>query len=155
MTKQNFNAAAYLRRYSKSPALCLLDVALFTGTLSRTTRALPPALKVREKLGERHRIEDAVRRYAALAGHFNTPVHVVELPDGVRVGIDAEDAAVIESLLMPAPVEIEPPRMRIDFNGNAVLGAGSQESCRCRSHIPGGAGAAARSCGRVSSCRDS
>ena len=128
---------------------------VFTGTLSRTARGLPPALKMAKKLRERHGIQYAVRRYAAFAGHFDTPMHVVELPDGVGVGIDAEDAAVIESLLMPAPVEIEPPRMRIDFNGNAVLGAGFQNLDRCRSHIQGGAGAAARSCGRESSCRDS
>ena len=27
---------------------------------------------------------------------------------------------------MPAPVKIEPPRMRVDFDGNAVFGAGFQ-----------------------------
>jgi hypothetical protein len=30
-------------------------------------------------------------------GHFDTPVHVVELPNGVGVGINAEGAAVIQS----------------------------------------------------------
>ena len=90
------------------------------------SRGLPPALKMTKQFCERHGIKDAVRRHAAFAGHFDTPVHVVELPDGVGVGINAEDAAVIQSLLMPAPVEIEPPRMGIDFNRNAVLSAGSQ-----------------------------
>ena len=56
MTKQNFDAVCLTCRYSKRPALCLLDVARFTDTLSRTTRALPPALKVAKKLRERHRI---------------------------------------------------------------------------------------------------
>jgi hypothetical protein len=31
----------------------------------------------------------AVRRYASFTGHLNTPMHVVELPDGVGIGIDA------------------------------------------------------------------
>jgi hypothetical protein len=31
----------------------------------------------------------AVRRYASFTGHLNTSMHVVELPDGVGIGIDA------------------------------------------------------------------
>ena len=54
-------------------------------------------------------------------------MHMVQLPDGVGVGINAEDAAVIERLLVPAPVEIEPPWMRVDFHGDAVLGAGFED----------------------------
>jgi hypothetical protein len=46
---------------------------------------------------------------------------------GVRVRIDAEDKAIIERLLVPAPVEVEPPWMRIDFDGDAVLGGGFQD----------------------------
>ena len=32
----------------------------------------------------------------------------------MRVRIDAKDTAIIERLLVPAPVEVEPPWMRID-----------------------------------------
>ena len=39
------------------------------------------------------------------------------------VGIDTEHAAKFQAALIPAPVEIKPPRVRIDFNGDAVLRA--------------------------------
>ena len=81
-----------------------------------------------EELCERHGIEDTVRRHAAFSGHLDAPVHMIELPDGVSVGIDAEDAAVIQRLLVPAPVKVKPPRVGIDFNGDAVFGAGFQNS---------------------------
>jgi hypothetical protein len=37
-----------------------------------------------------HRVQDPVRWHTALARHLNTPVHVVELGDRVRVRIDAD-----------------------------------------------------------------
>ena len=46
-----------------------------------------------KELRKRHRIQDAVGRHAALAGHFHAPVHVIELADGVGIRIDAEYAA--------------------------------------------------------------
>jgi hypothetical protein len=52
---------------------------------------------------------------------------MVELPYGVGIGINAEDAAVVQGLLVPAPVEIKPPRLRIDLHGDAALGAGFQD----------------------------
>ena len=77
-------------------------------TLGRMARGLPPALQMTQEFSEGHGIEDAVRGHAAFTGHFDAPVHMVQLPDGVRVGINTEDAAVIERLLVPAPVEVEP-----------------------------------------------
>src|SRR6188508_1213620 len=44
----------------------------------------------------------------------------------MRVGVDAEDAAKLQRLLMPAPVEVKPPRMRVGFDGNAILRASFQ-----------------------------
>jgi hypothetical protein len=41
----------------------------------------------------------------------------------MRIGIDTEDAAVIKSSLVPAPVEVQPPRMGIDFDSNAIFSA--------------------------------
>ena len=54
-------------------------------------------------------------------------MHMVELSDGMSVGFEAEDAAVFERLLVPAPIKIEPPRMRIDLDGDAVLCASFQD----------------------------
>src|SRR6185312_8755502 len=68
----------------------------------------------------------AVRRDAALAGHEDAPMHMAELRDRMCVWIDAENSTVIEGFLVPAPVKVEPPRMRVDFNGDAVFGAGFQ-----------------------------
>ena len=79
---------------------------------------------MRKDLHKGHCIQNAVRRHAALARHFNTPMHVVEVADGVRIRIDAEDAAIFERFLMPSPVKVEPPRMRVDLDGDAVLRAG-------------------------------
>jgi len=79
-----------------------------------------------QEFSEGHGIEDAVWGHAAFTCYFDAPVHMVQLPDGVRVGIDAEDAAVIERLLVPAPVEVEPPRMRVDFYRD-VFRAGFQD----------------------------
>lgn len=45
----------------------------------------------------------------------------------MRVRFDAKDTAIIERLLVRAPVEVEPPWMRIDFDGDAVLGAGFED----------------------------
>ncbi|WP_342712746.1 hypothetical protein AAFG13_17260 [Bradyrhizobium sp. B124] len=47
--------------------------------------------EMRKDLHKGHCIQDAVRRHAALARHFNTPMHVVELTYGVSIRIDAED----------------------------------------------------------------
>ena len=77
-------------------------------TLGRMARGLPPALQMTQEFSEGHGIEDAVWGHAAFTCYFDAPVHMVQLPDGVRVGINTEDAAVIERLLVPAPVEVEP-----------------------------------------------
>ena len=92
-------------------------------------RGLPPALHdAARSLASGMALRTRSGRNAALAGHFYAPVvHMVQLPDGVRVRIDAEDAAIIERLLVPAPVEVESPWMRIDFDGDAVLGAGFKD----------------------------
>jgi hypothetical protein len=50
-------------------------------------------------------------------------MYLVELRDRIGVRIDAEYAAVVESLLVPAPVKIEAPRMRVDLDGGAIPGA--------------------------------
>ena len=79
--------------------------------------------EMRQNLGQRHGIQNPLSRNAAFAGHFHAPAHVIELADGMSVRIDAENAAVIQRLLMPTPVKIKTPGMSVDFNGNAVFPA--------------------------------
>ena len=76
---------------------------------------------MRKEGRQTHRIQDPLRGDTALARHFDTPMHVVELPDRMSVRIDAEDAALIECLLMPAPVEVESPGMSVNFDSDAVF----------------------------------
>src|SRR6188768_4076413 len=77
-----------------------------------------------EKLRQLHRIKHTVWRYAALARHLDAPMHMIQFANGVRIGIDAEDAAVVERCLMPAPVKIKTPGVRVYFDGDPILPAG-------------------------------
>ena len=78
--------------------------------------------KIAFDLSYRHGIQHAIGGNPALASHLHAPVHVVELADRMGIRIDAEHAAEIEHRLVPAPVEIEPPRVGVDLNGNTMLG---------------------------------
>jgi colicin import membrane protein len=91
--------------------------------LGRTANRAASLSKITEQLRESHGVEYAVRRHAAFTCHLNTPMHMVELADRVGIRINAEDAAVIECLFVPAPVEIEPPWMSVYLDRNAVFGA--------------------------------
>jgi hypothetical protein len=42
------------------------------------------------------------------------------------VGVDAENAAELQTALVPSPVQVQSPGIGIDFNGHPMLGAGSQ-----------------------------
>src|SRR3954449_12972951 len=77
-------------------------------------------------LGQRHRVQNPLCRYASLASHFDPPVHVIELGNRVGVGVDAEHASEVERALVPAPVQIQPPRVSVDLNSDSVLGAGTE-----------------------------
>src|ERR1051325_7300914 len=44
----------------------------------------------------------------------------------MRIGVDAETAAELKPVAQPAPIEIEPPWVAVDFDRDPVLGAGSQ-----------------------------
>ena len=76
MTEQYFNAVVVMPIEEKTCTLFAGFGPFHCRTLSRTTRALPPA-QMAQKLCERHRIEYPVTRHAALAGQFYSPVHVV------------------------------------------------------------------------------
>jgi hypothetical protein len=47
----------------------------------------------------------------------------IEFVRGMRVGIDAHHTAEGQRRAMPAPVQIEPPRIGVDFDRDAVLRA--------------------------------
>src|SRR5689334_4035418 len=102
----------------------LCGVTFFS--LRREPRELMPG---REKTAERiqvQAIQGAIARQAAFACEFHAPSHKVNLGCRVRVRVDAKHAAEFKPALVPAPVEIEPPRVRIDLDGNAVPRAGRE-----------------------------
>ena len=70
-----------------------------------------------EKLRERHGVQHTVGRHAAFPSHFDSPMHVVELPNRVGIRVDADDTSIIEGLLVPAPVKVQTPWMGVDLNG--------------------------------------
>ena len=86
-----------------------------------------PVLEPLRKSPEVQRIQGVIRVDAALARHRQPPPHEVELRDGMGVGIDAEDAAELQGAPMPAPVKIEPPRICVDLDGDAVIRARLQD----------------------------
>jgi hypothetical protein len=46
----------------------------------------------------------------------------------MRVGIDAEPAPEVNRPLVPSPVQIQSPRVGVDFYGNPMLGTGSKDA---------------------------
>ena len=71
---------------------------------------------------KRQAIEHPIGGHAAFARHLNAPMGQVEFPSRMGVGVDAHHAAEVERALMPAPIQIEPPRIGVDLDGDAVLG---------------------------------
>src|SRR5438477_75642 len=66
-------------------------------------------------------------RRMSCARHCTAPPHVVDFAGRVSIGIDAEHASQLQRAGAPAPVDIETPGIRVDFNRNAVLRAGAQD----------------------------
>lgn len=58
-------------------------------------------------LRKAHGVEHAIFWYASLASDGNTPLHQIEFTDGMCVRIDAEHAAELQRLAVPAPVEFQ------------------------------------------------
>ena len=52
----------------------------------------------------------------------------IELARGMGIGVDAHEAAEPQGRFMPAPVKIEPPRVCVDLDRDAMLGT-------CRKHL--------------------
>jgi hypothetical protein len=90
-----------------------------------------PASAPFEKCGEGGQVQTVkhpLLRHAAFSRHFNAPVREINLISRVGIGIDAHEAAELERLLVPAPIEIKPPGIGIDLNRDAVLGAGAKNA---------------------------
>src|ERR1043165_823150 len=94
-------------------------------TSTRSPRASTPREVLRDLLGVA-RVEDLLRRQAALARHPRPAHQRVVLARGVRVGVDAERHAAVEGALDQAPVEIEAVRIAVDLDHHAAL-AGALE----------------------------
>src|SRR6478609_7776713 len=82
--------------------------------------------EVARDLRKSHRVQDPVGGNTALPSHLDAPVHVVELGDRVGVGIDAQHTAEVECGLVPAPIQVEAPRVGVDLDHDIVLGTGAQ-----------------------------
>ena len=72
-------------------------------------------------------IEDTLGWHATFAGHFHTPVRQIEFVGRMGIWVDAHDAADLQGPTMPAPIEIQPPRVSVDLNGNPLLGTSGED----------------------------
>lgn len=77
-------------------------------------------------LDELRECYDPVGRHAALPGHLDAPMHVIELGNRMCIRTDAHHAAEFERRLVPAPIEVETPWMGVDLDGDVMLGACAQ-----------------------------
>src|SRR5829696_2597277 len=112
------HAVSLSRRPSRSPP-------------QRDRRAGPESLPPREELielREREAVQYPVGRHPSLSRHQDTPTREIELLHRVRVGIDAHHAPELERPAVPAPVDVEPVRIGIDLDGDAMLGTGPENA---------------------------
>src|SRR5581483_6602454 len=76
--------------------------------------------------GPAQAVQHVLLRDAAFPRDQQAPVGQVDLGNRMRVRVDAEHAAEFKAPPVPAPVEVEPPRIAVDLDRNAVLGAGGE-----------------------------
>jgi hypothetical protein len=87
----------------------------------------PASFQVLQQTGKAKCIEDAPSRHATFARHFHTPVCQVDFVGRMSVWIDTHHASELQGSTMPAPIEIQPPGICIDFNGNPVFGTSGKD----------------------------
>src|SRR4051812_46784392 len=85
---------------------CSLRKCRLPAGLRSPRKCASSMLQIAEEFCQWHRIQNTIRRYAALARHLDAPVHVVELADRMRIRIDAHHAAEVQSGLVPPPIKI-------------------------------------------------
>ena len=96
---------------------------------------LRPPLSVprplREVSSERRKIEAVKHRRARNASfprQSQLPDDKVDFIYRVRVGIDAQQAAELKGPLVPPPIKVEPPRVCVDFDGDALRCTGRKKA---------------------------
>ena len=72
-------------------------------------------------LCQAHRVQHFFLGDATFARDRDAPLDEIKLGDGMSIGIDAQEATELKSFAMPAPVELETPRIGVDFNSNPVF----------------------------------
>ena len=87
----------------------------------------PASFQILQQTGKSECIKDAFGRYATFARHFHAPVRQIEFVSRMCVWIDAHDTAELQGPTMPAPIEIQPPGVSVDLNGNPVLGTSGED----------------------------
>lgn len=104
-----------LKRWHKLPKSC-----------GPSERPVPPLAQIMRDFRKGHRVQDAIGRFPALASHLDAPMYMVEFADRMGIRIDAHHAPEVERR-MPAPTEIRPPRVGVDFDGDGLLGTGAED----------------------------
>ena len=70
------------------------------------------------------RVQHTVWGYPAFPRHGDAPLVKIDFRRGMGIGIDAEPASEVDRLLVPPPIQIQSPRVGIDFYGYAMFGTG-------------------------------
>ena len=97
------------------------------GVVSGACPFAAPRKSLSEEGGETRQIKAIQHPFlwnAALARHLHSPVGMIDLIGRMCVGIDAHHAATFKRA--PAPIQVEPPWIGIDFDGDAVRCAGGK-----------------------------
>ena len=74
------------------------------------------------------RVQHPVWGYPAFPRHGDAPLDNIDFRRGMGIGINAEPASEVDRLLVPPPIQIQSPRVGIDFYRNAMLGTGCKNA---------------------------
>ena len=74
------------------------------------------------ELGEGAGVHDILGAQPALPGNGHTDVEKMKMLRLVSIGIEAAKDAQIPGLVPPAPIEVEAPRVAVEFDPRAGLG---------------------------------
>ena len=72
-------------------------------------------------MGEGAGVDDVLGAEPALAGEGDAEIEEAEMLGLMGIGIDAAEDAEIPSLVPPAPIEVEPPRVAVELDPGAGL----------------------------------
>ena len=72
-------------------------------------------------------VQYALLWYSSFSGDQNSPPRQIQFGSGVRIGIDAEHATQFQGATVPAPIEIEAPRIGVDFHRDSMFRTGGKD----------------------------